>query len=123
MKLEPPSVGKPLLPWVAFGTATLLTVLLLGASNQYLARFQKPYSFEAQSEPTIEIVDTAIVLNIDSKPDVRNQTGRAVSDDRSSNTSMQASPTNCSIRCTGKFSQSFYIAVDTGKWPPRRSGV
>ena len=93
MKLEPPSVGKPLLPWAAFGTATLLIVLLLGASNQYLTRFQKPYSFEAQSEPTIEIVDTAIVLDIDSKPDVRNQTGSTVSPGRNSNTSMQASPT------------------------------
>ena len=39
--------------------------------------FQKPYSFEAQSEPTIEIVDTAIVLDIASKPAVRHQLGRA----------------------------------------------
>ena len=111
MKLEPPSVGKPLLPWVAFGTATLLTVLLLGASNQYLARFQKPYSFEAQSEPTIEIVDTAIVLDIDSKPDVRNQAGRTVSDDRSSNTSMQASPTIVASDAQGNS-----LRASTSRW-------
>ena len=82
-KLPPPSTGKPFLPWAAFGAAAVLvTLLLLGVSNQYLVRFQKPYSFEAQSEPTIEIVDTPIVLNIDVKPDVRSQAGRAVNTDR-----------------------------------------
>ena len=75
----PPPVGKPLLPWMAFGTAAVLVLLvMLGISNQYLLRFQKPYSFEAQSEPTIEIVDAPIVLAIDSKPAVRTQAGRDV---------------------------------------------
>ena len=91
MKPGPPSVGKPLLPWAAFGTATLLIVLLLGASNRYLTRFQKPYSFEAQSEVTIEIVDTAIVLDIDSKPAVRNQAGRAAIRSENSGVGLQAS--------------------------------
>ena len=58
VKLTPAPTGKPLLPWMAFGAAAVLvTILLLGLSNQYLVRFQKPYSFKAQSEPTIEIVD------------------------------------------------------------------
>ena len=75
----PPPTGKPLLPWMAFGTAAVLVLLvMLGISNQYLLRFQKPYSFEAQSEPTIEIVDAPIVLAIDSKPAVRTQAGRDV---------------------------------------------
>ena len=91
-KLPPPSTGKPLLPWAAFGAAAVLvTLLLLGVSNQYLVRFQKPYSFEAQSEPTIEIVDTPIVLNIDVKPDVRSQAGRAVNTDRNTGTGVQVS--------------------------------
>ena len=91
-KLLPPSTGKPLLPWAAFGAAAVLvTLLLLGVSNQYLVRFQKPYSFEAQSEPTIEIVDTPVVLNIDVKPDVRNQAGRAVNTDRNIGTGVQVS--------------------------------
>ena len=111
MQPGPPSVGKPLLPWVAFGTATLLTVLLLGASNQYLARFQKPYSFEAQSEPTIEIVDTAIVLDIDSKPDVRNQAGRAVSPGRNSNAGLQASPTIVASDAQGNS-----LRASTSRW-------
>ena len=52
-----PPTGKPSLPWAAFGVATVLVILLLGVSSQYIARSQKPYSFEAQSEPTIEIVE------------------------------------------------------------------
>ena len=77
LKPTPPPVGRPLLPWSAFGAAAVLVILLLGMSNQYITRFQKPYSFEAQSEPTIEIVDTPIVLNVDSKPAVRYQVGHA----------------------------------------------
>lgn len=83
IKLTPPATGKPLLPWAAFGAAVILvTLLLLGVSNQYLSRFQKPYSFKAQSAPTIEIIDTPIVLDVESKPDVRNQFGRTVATDK-----------------------------------------
>ena len=91
MKPIPPPVGKPLLPWAAFGTAVALVILLLGASNQYLARFQKPYSFEAESEPTIEIVDAPIVLDIVSKPSIRNQFGRAAIPGKSSSAGIQVS--------------------------------
>ncbi len=78
-----PPTGKPLVPWVAFGTATILFVLLLGVSHQYLARFQKPYSFEARSEPTIEIVDAPIVLDIVSKPSIQSQFGRSAAPGKS----------------------------------------
>ena len=92
MKPVSPSTGKPLLPWAAFGaTAVLVTLLLLGVSNQYLVRFQKPYNFEVQSEPTVEIIDAPIVLNIDVKPDVRSQAGRAVNTDRNTGTGVQVS--------------------------------
>ena len=92
IELTPPATGKPLLPWAAFGTAAVLvTLLLLGLSNQYLNRFQKSYSFEAQSEPMIEIIDAPMVRDIESKPDVRNQVGRAVTTDTSSGTGAQVS--------------------------------
>ena len=91
VKPTPPPVAKPLLPWGAFGIATLLVVLLLGATGQYLVRFQRPYSFEAVSEPTVEIIDTFILLDADSKPDVRNQVGRATSIDKNVGTGLQAS--------------------------------
>ncbi len=88
-----PPVAKPMLPWIAFGIATLLFVLLLGASHPYLTRYQQPYSFEAESEPTIEIIDVPFLLNVNSKPDVRNQVGSAVSPGKSNSTGLQTSET------------------------------
>ena len=78
----PSPTPKPLTPWIAFGTTIFLIVLLLGASNHYFTRFQRPYSFEAISEPTIEIIDTAIILDTDIKPDERNQVEQDVPSDK-----------------------------------------
>ena len=86
-----PPTGKPLLPWVAFSAATVLIILLLSVSNQYLARFQRPYSFEAQSEPTIEIIDAAVVLETDTRPDMRNQIGQAAIPAKNSSVGSQVS--------------------------------
>ena len=74
----PTAAGKPLVPWVAFAATGILVILMLSISNRYLARFQRPYSFEAASEPTIEIIEAPIVLDTIIKPAVRNQTGRTV---------------------------------------------
>ena len=93
LRPTPPPVAKPLLPWGAFGIATLLVALLLGATGQYLVRFQRPYSFEAASEPTVELVDTFILLDVDSKPDVRNQVGRATSANKNIGAGLQTSDT------------------------------
>ena len=82
MKPIPP-VAKPVLPWAAFGTAAMLIMLLLGAMNQYIAHFQKPYNFDALSEPTIEIVDLPISIDIISKPAVRSKIGRGVTNSSS----------------------------------------
>ena len=80
-RLKPvaPSGSKPLIPW-AVGVSTLAVIfLMLGVGTQYLSRFQKPYSFEATSEMTIDIIETPIVLDIESKPDVRTQLGSTAS--------------------------------------------
>ena len=87
----PSSAPKPFLPWMVVGTVAVLIVLLLGASNRYLTRFQRPYSFEAQAEPTIEIVDTPIVLDITAKPTVRNRIGRVTTLDENSSVGTQVS--------------------------------
>ena len=63
----------------------------LKAQEEHFVRFQRPYSFEASSEPTIEIVDTNIVLDIVSKPAVRNQAGHAVNAGKSSSIGLQTS--------------------------------
>ena len=83
----PTSVGKPLAPWAALGTAAVLIIFGLGIGNQYLAHYQKPYSFEAEFEPTIEIVDAPIVLDIDAKLALRNQFGRTVIPNKNNRTS------------------------------------
>ena len=90
-------------------------MLLLGVSNQYLARFQKPYSFDAQSEPTIEIVDASITLDIDAKPAVRNQVGHAFTPSKTSGNGLQVSetvsPTN-TLEISPKFSTSQWTQAD-----------
>ena len=90
VEVTPPVNWKPFVPWMAFGAAVLL-ILLLAASNQYLLRFQKPYSFEAESERTIEIIDAPIVFDSDAKPAVRNQAGRDAATDRNGGDGVQAS--------------------------------
>ncbi len=109
MEPIPPSVSKPLLPWAALGTAAVLLILLFGAIAQYLVRFQKPYSFEAQSERTIEIIDTPIILNTTAKPAVRNRVGQAATAGKNSGTGTQvATTTTASVEDPAKFS--------TGQW-------
>ncbi len=78
IKPLPPTGGKtPVVPWAMATSMAILTVIGLGISNQYSARFQQPYSFDATSEMTVEIIDAPIVLDLPSKPDVRNQVGQA----------------------------------------------
>ena len=89
-----PATSKPMVPWAALGAAAVLVILMLGVGSQYLARFQKPYSFEALSEPTVEIVDVPIVIDAVSKPDVRRQFGRSDVPSKNTGTGTQISETN-----------------------------
>ena len=78
-RLKPiaPSGSKPFAPW-AIGISTLTVVLLmLGIGNQHLSRFQKPYSFDAASEMTVELIEAPVVLNLESEPDIRTQLGNS----------------------------------------------
>ena len=85
-RIEPviPSGGKPFVPWAIAASTLVLVVMVLGASNQYLTRFQQPYNLDATSEMTVELVDTPIVLNLTSKPDVRTQLGKSTTPNRGS---------------------------------------
>ncbi|MCG9131770.1 hypothetical protein J5I95_08835, partial [Candidatus Poribacteria bacterium] len=57
LKPAAPSTSKPLNPWVIGTSTAVFIVLLLGFGTQYLGLFQKPYSLEAQTETTVELVD------------------------------------------------------------------
>ena len=71
-----PTSSRPLVP-VALSAATAIFIfLIMGVGSQYLARFQKPYNLNAQSEITVEIIDAPIVLDTKAKPDLRDQAGR-----------------------------------------------
>ena len=85
IKQTSPSGGKPLLPFTALGASAILVILLMGASKQFIANFQKPYSVDAKSEPTIEIIDALVVLNIQSKPELQNQVGGDTNRSKNSN--------------------------------------
>ena len=73
LKPTAPTGGKPLVPWAIAASSVVLIVLMLGIGSQYLARFQKPYSLDAQAEMTVELIDAPIVQNIEARPDVLNQ--------------------------------------------------
>ena len=84
-RLKPvaPSNSKPLVPW-AIGVSTLAVVLLmLGIGNQHLSRFQKPYSFDATSQMTVELIEAPIVLDLEAKPDIRTQLGNSTAPNKS----------------------------------------
>ena len=68
-RLKPitPSGSKPFAPW-AIGISTLTVVLLmLGIGDQHLSRFQKPYSFDATSKMTVDIIEAPVVLNLEAE--------------------------------------------------------
>ena len=69
--------SKPLVPWAIAASTLVVVVLMLGVGTEYLSRFQKPYSFDATSEMTVEIIEAPMVLDLESKPDVRTQLGSA----------------------------------------------
>ncbi len=71
-----PASNKPIVPFAASAASAILVLLLIGIGSQNLYRFQEPYSLNAQSEPTIEITETQLVIETQAKPAIRNQIGR-----------------------------------------------
>ena len=72
-----PLGNKPLVPLGISVASAIIVFLLIGFGTQNLIPFQQPYSLEATSERTIEIVDTQIVLESTAKPVVNNQVGHS----------------------------------------------
>ncbi|MDD9973024.1 MAG: RNA polymerase sigma factor [Candidatus Poribacteria bacterium] len=87
--LSPTGGNPPVVPWVIATSTVILVVMMLGISNQYLARFQRPYSFDATSEMTVELIDVPIVLDLTAKPEVRNQFGNTDGTNKRSGTGMK----------------------------------
>ena len=69
-----PSNTKPIVPWAAAASTVVAMLLMLGIGNQqYAIRFQQPYSLDAASEMTVELIETPLVLHRTTKPDTRTQ--------------------------------------------------
>ena len=85
IKPAAPSGGKPFAPWAIAASTVAVVLLMLGIGNQQHAiRFQQPYSLDAASEMTVELIEAPVVLNIASKPDVRTQIGSTHTPSKSS---------------------------------------
>ena len=81
-QIEAPT-SKPFIPIVSAASTFILVALMLGLGSQYLARFQKPYSLDAASKMSVDIVDAAVMMNLPSDPNVRNQIGNVDAQDKS----------------------------------------
>ncbi|MDE0396500.1 MAG: sigma-70 family RNA polymerase sigma factor [Candidatus Poribacteria bacterium] len=97
-RLKPvtPPNSKPLVPWVLAASTLAVVFLMLGIGSQYLSRFQKPYSFDAVSEMTVELIEAPIVLNLESKPDVRTQLGNVNAPSKSDTSNQQPNDVSAS---------------------------
>ena len=67
-----PSGSKPFVPWLFAASTVVVVLLVLGLGNsRFLMRFQQPYSFDADSEVKIDIVEAPVMANLALKSDVR----------------------------------------------------
>ena len=109
--IAPPN-SKPLVPWVLAASTLAVVFLMLGVGSQYLSRFQKPYSFDAASEMTVELIEAPIVLNLESKPDVRRQLGNVNAPSKSDTGKQQPNDVSASIADA----ESEEIDTDYNQW-------
>ncbi len=69
------STSRPMIPWGVAVTSVVFIALMIGIGSQYFAHFQRPYSLESQTEMEVELVDAAIVKEVESINSVRNPSG------------------------------------------------
>ena len=73
-----PSGSKPFMPWAIAASTLVVVLLMLGlGNNTYLPLFQQPYSLDASSEVTVDLIETPVIENLAVKPDVCRQLGSA----------------------------------------------
>ena len=98
IKPAAPSGGKPFAPWAIAASTMAMMLLMLGIGNQqYAIRFQQPYSLNATSEMTVELIEAPLVLNRTSKPDVRTQIGRTNVQSRSNKSEQPSKDTQALV--------------------------
>ena len=91
IKQVAPTSSKPIVPWAASAATAILMFLIMGIGSQHLVHFQQPYNLNSQSEATVEIIDAPIVIDTQTKSDLRTQAGRFDSIGRSKSVGPQVS--------------------------------
>ena len=108
-----PSGSKPIVPWTIAVSTLVVVLIMLGFGNQqFLARFQQPYSLDANTKMTVEIIDAPIVANLESKPNVRTQVGSAKAQDKINTPEQQPNNTSAAVA----EAQADEISEDWTKW-------
>ncbi len=87
-----PSVSRPWVPWALSFSSMFLVILMMGFGPQTLSRFQHPYSLNATSEMTVELIDAPIVLELERKSDALTRFGRTDIPGKNSRSGFQAEP-------------------------------
>ena len=92
IKPTSPSVSKPWLPWGLSFASTFLVILMMGFGTRALSRFQQPYSLDATSEMTVELVDAPVVLELARKSDALTRFGNTDTPGKNGVSGFQAEP-------------------------------
>ena len=92
VKPTSPPASKPWIPWGLSFASTVLVILMIGFGTLALSRFQQPYTLDATSEMTIELVDTPVVLELARKSDALTQFGNTDTPGKNRGSGFQAEP-------------------------------
>lgn len=90
IKPTSPAVSQPWMPWGFSLASTFLVILMVGMGPRALSRFQHPYSLDAASEMTIELIDAPVVRALERKSDRLTQFGRLNTFGKNSRTGFEA---------------------------------
>ena len=86
------AVSRPWVPWALSFSSMFLVILMMGFGPQTLSRFQQPYSLNATSEMTVELIDVSIVLELERKSDALTRFGSTDIPGKNSRSGFQAEP-------------------------------
>ena len=87
-----PSMRKPWVPWGLSFASAVLVILVMGFGTQSLSRFQHPYSLDATSEMTVELIDAHFVLELERKSDALTRFGKTDIPGKNSRSGFQTEP-------------------------------
>lgn len=71
------SGNNPLIPVIVSSFSAIIVFLLIGVGIQHLYQFQKPFSFDTESEDLIEITEIQHIINSSAIPTNRQQLGQS----------------------------------------------